>query len=453
LCALVGALLAGREPLARLADGAFEGDRRAFLLWSVAALGGAILLAMLGAFVVSAEDARFLSVVPRSGFFSHHYCYTAYREAAAFAGASEPNVYAPALYGSPRGGRVLDGFSVDQYYYPPTFLLLPELVRLAARDFLHERMVWYALGFSSITLAITLTARFVGGREGRIAALLGIVVFLAVPGRLALQSGNFQAIAVAWTVLAMLAFERGRPAIGGALLAFTMLGKLYPGVMLAYLVGQRRWRDALWTAAWCVIYTALVLLRWGRAPFVAFFGFTLPRLASGEAFPMLRSFPWTVTINQSAYGVVLKLRMAGLAWATFQAASVVAWVYTGAVVLGALHLGRLALPRAERAQVWLALVGLAAMRSPFLPIGYALFAPLWLLTMLGGTLAGRRRALGAAALALAFGALCALIPPEAFAARGPSTALLVGALPQLATLLLYGWALVSAHRAVLTERP
>jgi len=440
---------AARAKLAEAADAAFGENRIAFAAWAVTALVAATLLAGLAAFIVDPSTPR-LSVLPGSGFFSHHSCYTAYHEGARFAGSAEPNLYAPEP--AHRGPRAIDGFNVDDYYYPPTFLLLPELVRLVARDFLHERMVWYALGFFSVAAAMLLAARFIGERAGRIAALLAVVVFLAIPARLALQVGNFQAIAVAWSVLAMIAFERKRPAVGGALLAFTMLGKFYPGILLAYLVGARRWRDVAWTLGWCVAYALLVLLRWGPKPFDAFVHYTLPRLASGEAFGMLRTFPWTVTINQSIYGIVLKLRMMGLSWASFEMASVVSWLYTLAIVVGAMLVGRLQLSRAATVRVWLAFVGLAALRSPFLPIGYALFAPLWLLTLVACSLPGRKRLAGAALLALGWGALGVVLPPEGFAGHA-EVALVVGTLPQLVTLILYGGVVMSAARDSRREGP
>ena len=82
----------------------------------------------------------------------------------------------------------------------------------------------------------------------------------------------------------MLLFERRRHASGGAILAYAIVSKLFPGVLLLYLVLRRDWRAVSWTAAWSVALAAVTLADVGAAPFAAFLEH-LPGLLSGEAFP------------------------------------------------------------------------------------------------------------------------------------------------------------------------
>jgi hypothetical protein len=181
----------------------------------------------------------------------------------------------------------------------------------------------------------------------------------------------------------MSAFARGRNVVGGGLLAYVTLGKVVPGILVVVLLVQRRWRALAWTAAWSAVLVGATLALFGTSPFVAFFGFQLPRMSSGEAFPMLWKFPPAAAINHSAYGVVIKLQHLGVSWATNGVASKVAWIYTLVVVALAWAFARKRdLSPLASAQGWIALVWLAALRSPFTPNIYATFGTVWLLVLL-----------------------------------------------------------------------
>jgi hypothetical protein len=157
---------------------------------------------------------------------------------------------------------------------------------------------------------------------------------------------------------------------------------------------------------------------------------------------MLR-VPFAVAINQSVYGVPLKLGLAGVPGMSFAVAGGVAWVYTLAVVLVAWLAGKLQLDRGHQARLWLCLLGLGALRSPFLPQDYAQVLPLWLLTLLPVG-AGLRRPvlLGVAWLLLEFG-----LPMEAFDRLGAVRSLIITTIPQL----LHWAVLFGALHAVFRE--
>lgn len=78
---------------------------------------------------------------------------------------------------------------------------------------------------------------------------------------------------------------------------------------------------------------------------------------------------------------------------SFAISKVVGWIYT----LGVLAATILAARRVRddaKVLVWLAILILATLRSPFLPQAYAGYPPIWLLTLLAATTASTPRTLG-----------------------------------------------------------
>lgn len=104
----------------------------------------------------------------------------------------------------------------------------------------------------------------------------------------------------------LVAFESRRPVLGGALLAFAVLGKLSPGLLVVVLLVQRRHREVARTTVVCAEFLLLALLSCGTAPFIAFATYELPPLVSGEALPFLAG-PESVVINLSLFGLPFEL--------------------------------------------------------------------------------------------------------------------------------------------------
>jgi hypothetical protein len=195
-----------------------------------------------------------------------------------------------------------------------------------------------------------------------------------------LQFGNFQLVAVAFGVLAMILFERGKHAFGGALLSFVALSKIFPFVLAGWLLFTKQWRALAWTAVWSALWTVLAFVVVGPKPFDAFVHYQLPRIADGRAFPMLSSIV-PISQNHSFYGIFVKLRAIGVPGMTRGVATMGAWIVTAAIA-GVTWVGaKRDTDRLARVQLWLALLQLASLRSPFTPNSYALFAPLWLFTL------------------------------------------------------------------------
>ncbi len=283
---------------------------------------------------------------------------------------------------------MLGPFRIDVFEYPPPFLLLPRALGLLTDDFMRFRMLWFALNGAVVLLGFVVVARFMGPIAVTRALLLSPLVWLALPTLSTLQKGNIQVAVIAGSMLAMVLFDRRRWAAGGALLAFMTVSKLYPGLLIVYLVAQRQWRAVAWTAAFTVVYFAASVMDIGWAPYAAFLEH-LPGLVGGEAFPAFRN-PAAVAINLSIPGLVFKVGLFGVPGMSFGAAKLVGWAYTLIAAAATVLAGLRAHPDRIKPIIWMAILILATLRSPFLPLVYGTFPPLWLLTLLAATLAPTR---------------------------------------------------------------
>jgi len=360
-------------------------------LATVAAL---VLLCRLAVFMVLPSQVGY-SFVPTSKWEVSHSCLSAYFVAAQ-ASSSTSNVYDNSLYSmpeddpsQPREQRKIGPFTVDVFEYPPQFLLLPLFLRLLTPDFMDLRMLWFALNGGVLLLALLVVARFLGPADGTRALLLSPLVWLAVPTLGTLQRGNVQLMVIATAMLAMVLFERRRWAAGGALLAFVTVSKIFPGLLLVYLLVRRQWRALAWTAIMGAAFSVLTLLILGWAPYAAFLDH-LPGLISGEAFPAFRR-PAAAAVNFSIPGVVFKLKLFGVPGMSFGVAKIVGWAYTLVILAVIVFAGLRTLSDREKPLVWMAILILATLRSPLIPQAYAAIPPLWLLTLLAAIYSPMRR--------------------------------------------------------------
>jgi alpha-1,2-mannosyltransferase len=346
------------------------------------------------------------SVLPPPGIFGvvhpgfvHHACLTAYTEAAGMSRRRGVNLYDQKNYlertcepghSSDCVSRKIGPIDVDPFQYPPPFLLLPRVALMFTHDFFAIRAAWFTVQMALLGLAVLSTARWIGGRTGRRALLFAPVLGIALPVLIGLQVGQFQISAFSMSMLAMVLFARGREAVGGGLLGFVTLGKVFPGVLALYLLGNRRPAAAAWTAGCAVSWTLLALPVIGTQPFADFLTYQLPKLATGEAFPWLDE-PDSLPINYGTYALVMNFRSLGVSSVTHGVSSAAASAY-GIVVAGLAFIAgrRLALAsiqdrerfRVRQAQSWLALLTLGSLRSPFVPEAYAMPATFWLIILI-----------------------------------------------------------------------
>lgn len=366
--------------LASLLPAALDGLRRERQLstaWLLVALLALIQTARLSAFMVD-PAAHHHSIFPDDPWLVRHCCLTAYTESARLAAEGEPNIYREALY----AGRQVEMFDVDLYQYPPTFLLLPMVMRaLAGGDFLAVRAIWFSASVLTLMAAVGLVA-FRLEPAGRLRMIgMAPLLWCSMPVFVGLQMSNLQILVFATSVLALFLFSFRTPA-GAVALAASMVAKIFPGMLFIYLIARRKWREVAWTTAAGIVLTVLAFAVVGPAPFQSFLEHHLPRLSSGEAFARPFSREFAVARNMTPFGIPLKLAALGVPGMTLAVGRVVSMAYLAAIVALAIRAGRRQ-PRSgtEASSVWLSLVCLGTLASPFAPGDYVLVGVVWLVCL------------------------------------------------------------------------
>ena len=363
------------------------------------ALTALYMAAALVAFVSVARVSIFMGdptrvdqqVLPGEKFLETHSCLTAYVRADTLSRGGADNLCESQWWHGahgfpPRPAGAEDPyrpFILDYYAYPPPFLFAVAPLAPLDGDFMAQRALWFGLNGLLLAAGLWILARWIDGPNAHRVLLLAPIFFASLPVLVTLQVGNFQIAVIVLSVLAMVAFHNGRDATGGALLAFTILSKISPGVLGVVLLAQRRWRSAAWSAGFGAIFLALSALTLGVNPIESFFTFMLPRPGSGELSAFMDDDPFSVPTNMSPFGLPFKLQLMGLdvgdPWVLGRRLgrgySVVL------VVLAVLAAVRRPGGRRTQAVTWMSLLVLAALQSPFAP-GYTLIALLWAITLL-----------------------------------------------------------------------
>jgi alpha-1,2-mannosyltransferase len=396
------------------AAGVPQGVRRLFAIGALLLIGQLLLAA---AFIINPNLARWDST-PWTPQRSNHSCVSSYWVACDRIGSAR-DIYAEEIYSlpqvdpsAPRVGRPLGPLLVDQYEYPPAFLVLPRLLAAVTTDFWAFRRVWFALNLGVVVGGLMLVA----ARFDRILATpalwLAPFVLLAPPSIITLVMGNVQLAIIAVSMIAMLMFERKRHAAGGALLAYAVVSKLYPGLLLLYLLLRRDWRAVAWTAVFAMAFVAVSIADFGAGPYVAF-ATHMPKLLSGEAFPAFRN-PAAIAINESIPGLVFKLHLFGVPHMGFAVSRAVGSIYTVVAIALTARLALRPVGPGREPLAWITILILATMRSPFLPT-YAAFPSMWLATLLAALTWRRSRVFATAVIAwivLAFTFGTGAVPPQ-----------------------------------------
>jgi hypothetical protein len=378
-----------RRPIIPLDEGA--APRALKVISGLATIAALFQLARVCIFIINPAQVSYANGPSRGlGLTTSHSCLSAYYVAARSA-AAVPNVYADELYSFPsesptaqRKPRRIESFNIDVYEYPPPFLLLPRTLAILAPDFLRFRMIWFALNGAVILIGLLTVVRMLGPVAGTRALLLSPLVLASDLVIGTLQVGNLQAMIFFLAMIAMVLLAQRRYAAGGALLAFVTVSKLFPGLLLVYLLVRRKWRALAWTSGLIAALVVISLLDTGWTPYKAFLDH-LPRLLGGESFPAFRN-PGAFAKNYSVPGMAFKLQLFGVTGASFAAMKIVGWIYTLVVLAITVIVARRTLNREDEPLVWLGILIVASLRSPFLP-AYAVIPVLWLLTLLAATVA------------------------------------------------------------------
>ncbi len=367
-----------------------------FALWVALTLFVSFRLATLSIFMLDAQKVQYAvnstihsvwTVSDPESKKPTHNCFTACAIAVHLAAQNVENIYqrkhyfAPLEEGTAFHRTIGDAFTIDPYQYPPPFLVLPNLILAIGHDFFQARTYWFVLNVLVCGAAVAVLATWLGGHDFNVYWLTWPLL-LGAPAMLrTLQTGNVHLFIIALSVLAMVAFEKKKDWLGGALLGFAIVSKIFPGVLLAYLLIRRRWSAVLWTGVAIVALSLTVGLLFGLRPLDSFINYQLPRLVSGEAFDFTRK-----TTGLSVVSMSYKLQELGVLANKDPAnvATIITWVYTGLVgilviVVGMKHRtrgssketgGQRAPSRLALSRIWLVLLILAQLRSPFLPWGY-----------------------------------------------------------------------------------
>lgn len=347
--------------------------------WLLISLTSIVFIARLSVFMIDPSQIQY-SLFPGDKWMVEHCCLTAYSESARIASTGEKNIYLPELYfgegfiKDKSFRQKLDGFNVDQYHYPPPFLLLPFMSRVVvAGDFLDLRMLWFSLSVLSLLAAIA----FIIYRletQGRL-RMIGMtpLIFSSLPVLAGLQMSNVQIIIIAISIIAMTFFTINRP-IGGMFLAMSSVAKIFPGILFVYLIVSKKFREAGWVVGFVILLTVITFSVFGFNPFKAFIEYEIPRISSGEAFsngPFSRAF--AVARNMSPFGLPLKLGWLGVPGMTLEIGRIVSSIHLLMVLILAIWSGRQK-PRSntEAISVWISLITLGSLVSPFAPANYVL---------------------------------------------------------------------------------
>ncbi|MFN7966836.1 MAG: glycosyltransferase family 87 protein [Acidobacteriota bacterium] len=369
------------RPLARALPTKLDGWSRGRAMWSSIWLLGALLAttqsARLSVFMLDPNLPSY-SLIPSDRWLVEHSCLTAYTEGARLALEGESNVYVPELYLD----RKIGNFTVDAFHYPPPFLFFTLAVRwLGGGDYVSMRALWYAASGLGLIAALMLVAWRLDERVRLRMIATAPALWVAMPIQIALQMSNVQILVVVVSMLAWVALPSSR-LLGGILLASTTVAKLFPGILAVLLTVQRRWREQFWAVATAVLITLLTFVVFGWAPFQTFVRYELPKLSSGEAFARPLSRPFAVASNNAPFGIPLKLAELGVPGMSLGVGRAISTIYGLALLALTIRAGRNRdRGGAQEAAVWLSLLSLGQLASPFAPANYVMVGTLWLVCL------------------------------------------------------------------------
>lgn len=391
-----------------------ETERRSLAaLW---ALGGLLAVFVFARMAVFLGDPRLVaySFAPAEPFLVHHSCLTAYVHGAILSTTPGANVYDLAFVPVdpsappplPATAAGFAPFALDAFGYPPPFLLLPRAMLALTSSFLTLRLLFSAASLVALLVACAAAARTLGGVAGRRMWLLA-PLFLANPVVIVgLQVGNFHLAAVALCLGCWVALERRRDGLAGALLAIATLAKIFPGLLGVVVLLHRRWRVVVYTALAATALCALSVAVLGTRVWRDFVFYHLPHVESGEALRFMAGSTREIAFNVAPFGIPFKLQALGFTGFSWAEARLFGRVYTVFLLVLAVLAGRnRGTPRHELT-VWLAVVMLASLRSPYA-------APFVLATVcvLLAVLVSEVRSGRTLALFVMSWALCSLPPP------------------------------------------
>ncbi|HVO75114.1 MAG TPA: glycosyltransferase family 87 protein [Ignavibacteriaceae bacterium] len=345
------------------------------IAWLILGIAAVAQIIRLSIFMINPTLSQY-SIFPGDKWYVEHCCLTAYSESARLVSEGNKNIYDPVNYLN----RKESGFNVDSYHYPPPFLLLPASLRaVAGNNFLSVRSLWFTLNALSLMLAIALVVYKLEPR-GKIRTIgTAPLIWLSMPVLLGLQISNVQIMIVSISIITWALFPK-KPYSGGGLLAMCSVGKIFPGLLFIYLIARRKWKEVLLTAGFAILLTLLAFFIFGAQPFKSFIDYELPRLATGEAFSRPFSRLFAIARNMSPFGIALKLERMGVPGITMETGRIFSSAYYLLIIFLIIRsVRRQPASAIESLSIWLSVLSLGAIASPFSPATYVLSSPILLL--------------------------------------------------------------------------
>lgn len=354
-------------------------SRARLIVWGIAAVLALANTARVTIFVGDPQQ-NWASVFPPMPESGRHQCLAAYVRAGELAALDHADLWNQDAYAPGKHSQVdgLAPYLTDPYEYPPVLAAAARAAVAATDSYALIRIAWFGASALAFWLAFLAIARWAGGRVQDTALACAPALALSTPLLFALQWGQAHVIVLAAAVAGMLLLERGRRAGGAMLLAFAIAVKIFPGIALVYLAMRRRWRDVIATGIALVVLAAASVVILGPSTWHAYVTHQLPAMASGEAFAFTNGNP----DNYSLYGLAYKLAAIGLP-VGHGLATVLGWMWTAVVLALTVLAARRDRDPAHEVIVWLGLLCLATLRSPYAPL-YTGIGTLWLLALARG---------------------------------------------------------------------
>jgi len=178
------------------------------------------------------------------------------------------------------------------YIYPPLFALL--VAPLALLPMASANVIWLVLGQLALAAALLLTVRRLNPSAGAVTAIVCATVTF-YPLWIDAAQGQANLLVLLLVSAGLAGIVQGKPTFGAALGVAAAL-KLTPLILLAWLLMERRFREAVsMLGAFAAVTAAAALLRFDDT--LVFFRQVLPALASGTAY----------YANQSLAGLVSRV--------------------------------------------------------------------------------------------------------------------------------------------------
>jgi alpha-1,2-mannosyltransferase len=208
------------------------------------------------------------------------------------------------------------------YIYPPFFALL--LAPLALLPKAAANVVWLLIGQAALAAALLLTLRWLRPSAWAVTTIL-VATATFYPLWIDAVQGQANLPVLLLVTAGIAGIVQGKPRWGAALGVAAAL-KLTPLILLAWLLLDRRLREAAWMGGAFVAVTAAAAL-WRFDDTLTFFRQVLPALAQGTAIYANQSLhgviarigtsnpytqPWTVVPWISALPILLTIALVGL---------------------------------------------------------------------------------------------------------------------------------------------